>query len=180
MEKKGKSRWAARCGVFGDLPTRLLLRGLRVTPAYLEPVLIAGWTLLFFAIARKQRQAVAGNLRALFPEWGAVRGFVGSWRVFWNFALTFVDAMRCETGTGEVDWAVDGLAHMEELAARKEGCIILTAHMGNYDIAAPMFATRFNRTLYAVRAPEREPETQALREQEVRRDLLVRVDRGQR
>lgn len=173
MEKKGKSRWAARCGVFGDLPTRLLLRGLRVTPAYLEPVLIAGWTLLFFAIARKQRQAVAGNLRALFPEWGALRGFVGSWRVFWNFALTFVDAMRCETGTGEVDWAVDGLAHMEELAARKEGCIILTAHMGNYDIAAPMFATRFNRTLYAVRAPEREPETQALREQEVRRKEAV-------
>ncbi|RYD23457.1 MAG: hypothetical protein EOP88_04095 [Verrucomicrobiaceae bacterium] len=169
MEEKRKSRWAARCGVFGDLPTRLLLRGLRVAPAYLEPVLIAGWTLLFFTIARKQRQAVAGNLRALFPEWGAVRGFFGSWRVFWNFALTFVDAMRCETGTGEVDWAVDGLAHMEELATRKDGCIILTAHMGNYDIAAPMFATRFNRTLYAVRAPEREPETQALREEEVRR-----------
>lgn len=173
MEEKVKSRWAARCGVFGDVPTRLMLRGLRVTPAYLEPVLIAGWTLVFFGIAGKQRQAVVGNLRALFPHWGTVRGFLGALRVFWNFALTFVDAMRCETGTGEVDWAVDGLAHMEQLAGRKEGCIILTAHMGNYDIAAPMFATRFNRALYTVRAPEREPETQALREQEVRRKEAV-------
>ena len=47
--------------------------------------------------------------------------------------------------------------------------MILTAHMGNYDIAAPVFAARFNRTLYTVRAPEREPETQALRDAEIRR-----------
>ncbi len=169
MKAETKSRWAARCGVFGDLPTRLLLRGLGVTPAFLEPVLIAGWTLAFFGVAREQRRAVAGNLRALFPEWSEARAFVGSWQVFWNFALTYVDAMRCETGTGAVDWAVTGNADMETLANRKEGCIILTAHMGNYDIAAPMFASRFNRTLYAVRAPEREPETQALREEEMRR-----------
>lgn len=169
MEEKRKSRWAARCGVFGDLPTRLMLRALGVTPFFLEPVLIAGWTLVFFAVAREQRRAVASNLRALFPGWSRGRAWVGAWRVFWNFALTFVDAMRCETGTGAVDWAVEGISHMEELANRKEGSIILTAHMGNYDIAAPMFASRFNRTLYAVRAPEREPETQALREEEVRR-----------
>lgn len=146
-----------------------MLRALRVTPFFLEPVLIAGWTFLFFLVAKAQRRAVAGNLKALHPEWSSLRAKVGAWQVFWNFALTFVDAMRCETGTGAVDWAVEGLAHMEDLAHRKEGCIILTAHMGNYDIAAPMFASRFHRTLYTVRAPEREPETQKLREQEVRR-----------
>ena len=89
--------------------------------------------------------------------------------VFWNFALTYADAMRHETATGTMDWALDGLKYMQELSARKDGCIILTAHMGNYDIAAPVFASRFNRTLYTVRAPEREPETQLLREAEVRR-----------
>jgi phosphatidylinositol dimannoside acyltransferase len=168
MEEKRKSRWAARCGVFGDLPTRLLRHALRVTPSFLEPVLIAGWTLVFFLMAKNQRRAVAGNLRALFPDWSGCRAGIGAWRVFWNFALTFVDAMRFETGTGGVDWAVEGLSHMEELANRKDGCVILTAHMGNYDLAAPMFASRFNRTLHTVRAPEREPETQALREREVR------------
>ncbi len=146
-----------------------MLRALHVTPFFLEPVLIAGWTSLFFLIARSQRRAVAGNLKALHSHWSGLRAMLGAWQVFWNFALTFVDAMRCETGTGAVDWAVEGLSNMEALAGCKEGCIILTAHMGNYDIAAPMFASRFNRTLYTVRAPEREPETQALREQEVRR-----------
>jgi lauroyl/myristoyl acyltransferase len=164
-----KSSWAGRIGVFGDLPGRLAAHVLRVVPWFLEPVLIGGWTLLFFIVAKSQRRAVAGNLRAMFPEWGMLRATLGAWRVFWNFALTFVDGLRCETGTGEVDWAVEGLAHMEDLAGRREGCIILTAHMGNYDIAAPMFANRFNRTLYTVRAPEREPNARRHREREMRR-----------
>lgn len=169
METAQKSRWAARCGVFGDLPTRLMLHALRVVPWFLEPVLTGGWTLVFFMIAKSHRRAVAGNLRVLHPGWGAWRGTLGAWQVFWNFALTYVDAQRCESGTGEVDWAVEGLAALEDLANRKEGCIILTAHMGNYDIAAPVFASRIQRTLYTVRAPEREPETQRLRDAEIRR-----------
>lgn len=169
MGQAGKSRWAARCGVFGDVPTRLMLHTLRVLPWFLEPVLIAFWTSVFFGIAKNQRRAVIGNLRALFPHWSSIRATLGAWRVFFNFALTYVDAQRCETGTGAVDWAVDGIASLEDLANRKEGCIILTAHMGNYDLAAPMFASRFSRTLYTVRAPEREPETQVLREAEIRR-----------
>lgn len=166
---KPSSRWARRLGVFGDLPARLVAHVLHVMPWFLEPLLIAAWTLLFFTLARSQRHAVAGNLRALFPEWGPLRATWGAWRVFWNFALTFVDGLRCETGTGEVDWGVEGLAHLEELSNRKDGCIILTAHMGNYDIAAPLFASSFKRTLYTVRAPEREPEAQRLRELEMRR-----------
>ena len=170
MVEKQKSRLWQRLGVFGDLPTRFLLNhALRAAPWFLEPVLTAGWTFLFFLIAKNQRRAVAGNLRALHPGWGAWRGQLGAWQVFWNFAQTYVDALRCQTKTGGVDWAVEGLATMEDLSNRKEGCIILTAHMGNYDLAAPMFASKFKRTLYTVRAQEREPETQKVREAEIRK-----------
>lgn len=154
-------------GVFGDVPTRLLMRALKVTPWFLEPLLVPPWTLVFFAIAAKQRQAVAGNLRALFPTWSRVRAVAGAYRVFLNFAFTYVDAMRCETGTGDVDWVIDGLEHFEDLQSRQEGCLILTAHMGNYDMAAPLFSSMFGRTIHAVRAPEREPEMQAIREAEI-------------
>ena len=144
------------------------MHALKVTPWFLEPVLIGGWTFLFFLIAKNQRLAVAGNLRGLHPGWGVWRSRIGAWQVFWNFALTFVDALRCQTNTGGVDWAVEGIDALDDIAGRKEGCIILTAHMGNYDLAAPMFASKFNRTLYTVRAPEREPETQELREKEMK------------
>lgn len=54
------------------------------------------------------------------------------------------------------------------MADSPEGCMILTAHMGNYDMAAPVFSEKFGRTVYAVRAPEREPEMQRIKEAELR------------
>lgn len=165
----GSQFWKNRLGLFGDLPSRLLRGVIPYVPPFLEPVLIAGWTLLFFAIAREQRRAVRSNLQALHPHWSDLRSTWGAWRVFWNFAFTFVDSQRCETETGGVDWLVDGIGIFHELAERSDGCIILTAHMGNYDIAAPMFSSRFGRALYAVRAPERSPAMQAMREKEMRR-----------
>lgn len=154
--------------MFGDLPTRVLHAVLALVPWFMEPVMTRGWTLLFFAIAKEQRRAVAHNLRALHPGWGRWRARRGAWRVFLNFALTYVDALRCETGTGALDWEVDGLAAFDELAAPGPGRIVLTAHMGNYDIAAPVFSGRFGRTLFTVRAPEREAATRAMREGRIR------------
>lgn len=137
-------------------------------PWFLEAPLIAGWAFVFFWLARNQRRAVASNLRALHPSWGPWRARLGAWQVVWNFSVTYIDGLRCESGTGDIDWAIEGSEHLDDLAARPEGCVILTAHMGNYDIAAPMFSTRIQRALYAVRAPEKEPEVQKIREQELR------------
>lgn len=158
-----------RLGVTGDLWGRLLRRVISGVPWFLEAPLIAGWAMIFFLIAGKQRRAVASNLRALFPTWGPIRGFLGAWQVFWNFSVTYVDGLRCESGTGDIDWAIEGLPHLNALASHPGGCVILTAHMGNYDIAAPLFSSRIQRPLYAVRAPEREPEVQKIREAELRR-----------
>lgn len=162
------SRWR-RAGVFGDLPTRLLAHGLKSMPWFCEPVLLFGWTAVFFGLAGPQRRAVMANLGAMFPEWGWLRRFFGAFRVVWTFAATYADALRVETGTGEVDWAIDGIADFEEMAGAEEGCIILTAHMGNYDMAASLFSEHFGRTVWAVRAPEREPEMQAIKEAELRK-----------
>lgn len=145
------------------------MRALRSVPWFCEPVLLWGWTALFFGVAGVQRRAVMANLGAMFPCWNWARRFAGAYRVFWNFAATYVDALRVETGTGEVDWAIDGIADFEEMAASPEGCILLTAHMGNYDMAASLFSEQFGRTVWAVRAPEREPEMQAIKEAELRR-----------
>lgn len=158
---------ADRLGVFGDLPTRAMVGGLKVSPWFLEPFLLWFWSLLIFVLAKAQRRAVCGNLSGLFPgsEWLA-----NQWRalrVFRTFAVTYLDAARCEELGDEVDWVVDGLEHIDDLKSREEGCLILTAHMGNYDLAAPLFSGEFNRTVHAVRAPERDPRMQEIREREL-------------
>ena len=168
-EREKTGAWMRRFGVFGDFPTRLLRGGLLVAPWFLEPFLIALWTLLFFAMAGEQRRAVRGNLSALLPGSGRIANFLRSYRVFLEFAFTYVDAVRCEKAGGKVDWAIDGVENFKDLAARREGCLIVTAHMGNYDLAAPVFSGEFGRTVHAVRAPERDPDMQKLREEELRR-----------
>lgn len=167
-EEQQKAGWKERFGVYGDLPTRLMMRALESAPWFVEPVLVAAWTAIIFLVAGEQRRAVTGNLRALHPGWSALRVNLGGYRVFWNFAATYVDALRCETKTGDVDWVIEGMGSFEKLASAGEGCLILTAHMGNYDMAAPLFSSKFGRTVYAVRAPERDPTLQRIREAELR------------
>lgn len=154
--------------MFGDLPTRFARWGVQRVPWFLEPVVAAGWAFLLFLLAKKQRRAVAANLRAIWPQWSSLKTRAGVLRVFWNFACVQVDSLRCTTGSGDVDWLLEGAESFAELTSRKDGCLVLTAHMGTYDTASALFAEKFGRTLYAVRAPERSPELQAFREREIR------------
>jgi predicted LPLAT superfamily acyltransferase len=164
---------AGRLGLCGDVPGYLARRVIVSVPWFLEAPLIFGWAFAFFWIAKTQRNAVAANLRAMHPHWSAARALLGAWRVFWNFSVTYTDGLRCESGTGEIDWAIEGIDDLNDLASRPAGCVILTAHMGNYDIAAPMFSSRIHRALYAVRAPEKHPELQKIREQELRQKEIA-------
>jgi lauroyl/myristoyl acyltransferase len=157
-----------RLSVFGDLPTRALKWGVGLAPWFLEPVVTGMWTVLFFLVAGGQRRAVCANLSALFPGSGRLTTLGRALRVFWTFAQTYVDAVRCKELGEQVDWVIDGLEHLEDVSSRSEGCIILTAHMGNYDLAAPLFAAEFGRTLHTVRAPERNPQLHAMHEAELR------------
>lgn len=161
---------ARRLGLSGDLPTKLVRAAMPVTPWFLEPFLVAFWTTVIFLLAGTQRRAVGGNLRAMFPHRGFFRSWVGAWRVFHQFALTWVDAQRQATGTGSMDWEVEGAANFRSLENESRGCMLLTAHMGNYDLAAGFFAKRFSRTIHTVRAPERGAEAQKLREAEIARN----------
>lgn len=164
--ERGGWRW--RLGVFGDLPMRAVRGGVRVIPWFLEPVVSGMWAAVLFVLAAGQRRAVCANLRALLPPCSRWRTLLRAYRVFCEFALTYGDAVRCELLGDRVDWAIDGLEAFRDLAGRREGCLILTAHMGNYDLAAPMFSGKFGRTVHTVRAPERDPRKQAVRERELR------------
>jgi lauroyl/myristoyl acyltransferase len=57
------------------------------------------------------------------------------------------------------DWEFSGVEHMDRLHAEEGGAIILTAHMGNYDLGAHLFAMLSTRHIVMVRAPEIDPDT---------------------
>lgn len=143
--------------VYGDFWTRIQAAGVRQCPFFLEPVLLAFHTVLFFALCPGTRKPVIENLSVLFPESSRFTNTWRAFRVFWSFANSITDAAYCREGENIIDWEIEGEENFRSFVEGEDGAIVLTAHMGNYDVAAPMFANKFGKKLNAVRAPERDP-----------------------
>lgn len=163
-----------RLGLHGDVGPRFQAWAVRHCPFFLEPIFLIGYSLLFFLIAAGPRRAVISNLAILIPGSTRFDNSLRAWRVFWSFSSSITDAVRSRQSPDEntpplpaVDWEIVGVRHFEKISDGESGAIILTAHMGNYDVAAPVFSEKFSRRLNAVRAPERTQEQQEYRKREL-------------
>lgn len=142
---------------------------MRFVPTGLALVLVWPVTLFIYVLATPQRRAILSNLRALRPELGPNERWWAGFRVFLNFALTYLDRLWSMHFRKEVTWDVPHMDRFEELRSHPGGVIVFTIHSGNYDIGATLFAQKFGRKLHTVRAPEQTEQLQKLREQELRR-----------
>lgn len=122
-------------------------------PFYFHPFLVFFWTLFFFFFARCERKAVLSHLTVILPGSWRVMNYFRAFRVFSNFAWTLTEATIYKLNKAPFACELSGAEFFNELLAGK-GAIILTAHMGSYDLGAALFATRFQREIRVVRAPE--------------------------
>jgi len=158
-----RTRWYRRFLVHGVFWRQLLRFAVLSVPAWIEPAIMAFWS-LFFLLWGPGRRGVMRNLSAIFPGSSAVANFFRVYRVFWNYAWSIADNVRFKEMRISPDWEFVGTEHFEELQDRPGGAIILTAHMGNYDLGAQLFAERSHRPIVMVRAPENDPQTRAFEE----------------
>jgi lauroyl/myristoyl acyltransferase len=79
-------------------------------------------------------------------------------RTFYNYAWTISEAAIHKINKEEFAYEIIGAKWLDQLAAAP-GAIVLTAHMGNYDLGAALFAEKFNREIRLVRAPEPDRQT---------------------
>lgn len=164
----------SRFGVFGDFPTRAMLWGLETFPRmpfWIEAAFLYFFTTVVFLLAHEQRRAVGNNLAIILTELSWAERQVGVFRVFANFGWTYIDGLRTRLGQDVVTWEAEGMHVFETICASKKGAILLTTHTGNYDLAAAMFSSKFERDLHTVRAPEHSPMLQEIRRRELLRDV---------
>lgn len=167
------------------LPRRFLVHGMfwrqllrwavLIVPIWLEPAVMATWSLIFL-LWGPGRRGVMRNLTAIIPGSNALTNFFRTYRVFWNFAWTITDNVRFKEQRVHPDWEFSGWEHFEKLQSHPGGAIILTAHMGNYDLGAHLFSETADRKIVMVRAPETDPDTRKYEEelhQRTAKDLKV-------
>ncbi len=150
--------WFHRFAVRGVFWRHYLDFGLTNVPFYLRPVMIFFWTIIFFFLAAPARRAILGNLRVILPGSNPLLNLGRAWLTLFNFAWTISDAADHKLSQTEFAYEVEGAEFFEQLAAA-HGAVLLTAHMGNYDLGAAVFAQRFQREIRMVRAPESDEET---------------------
>ncbi|NLE65079.1 MAG: lysophospholipid acyltransferase family protein [Elusimicrobia bacterium] len=116
-----------------------------------------------FSFSRRDREAVLRNLRQIT---GRQEGLTPLARqVFRNFAHYLMDffLMR-ETVTEEFlrkNMIIEGRHHLEAALARGKGIVVLTAHLGNWEMGAAGMAG-LGHPVAAVALPHRDPRVNAL------------------
>lgn len=152
--------WLRRFNIYGDFWRRYLSLGVCYCPWFLEPVIMPAFSFFFYLLCGGQRRAVQQNLRVLFPADSWWRNHRRAFAVFLNFSWVLTDSAHQRVGDEVIDWEVAGQERLAALGEMQGAAMIFTAHMGSYDLAAPLFIERLHRRLHTVRAPERMAETQ--------------------
>jgi lauroyl/myristoyl acyltransferase len=125
----------------------------RCLPAVFHPPLIWISALVFFFVARRARKALLRNLRLVLPRSSRFGNYFRVVRVFANFGWSLTDSAAYRIVRPRFRYELEGGRFLEKLSESK-GAIVLTAHMGNYDLGTALFTQRFHRTMKMVRTPE--------------------------
>ena len=153
---------------FGNRISRLAVRGVFWRqyldwatinmPFYTYPVLYWFMTFFFFFFAAPARRIVLANLAIILPGSSRAVNYLRVFRTFHNYAKTISEAAIHKLNKEEFAYEIIGAKWLDQLAAA-QGAIVLTAHMGNYDLGAALFAEKFQREIRLVRAPEPDRQT---------------------
>jgi len=110
---------------------------------------------VFFFVAAPARKALLRNLQVTRSRSWRVANYLRVIRVFANFGWSLTDTAAYRILKARFRYELEGMRYLEQLASAKNG-IVLTAHMGSYDLAAALFSQKFHRIIRMVRAPERD------------------------
>jgi lauroyl/myristoyl acyltransferase len=127
-------------------------------PFFFYPLPLVFFTIFFFFFAAPARRAIVANLAVVLPDSSRAMNYLRAFRTLYNFAWTISEAAIYRHLREEFTYEIIGAQWLDELGAAP-GAIVLTAHMGSYDLGAALFAEKFHREIRIVRAPEPDRQT---------------------
>ena len=127
------------------------------------PVCFGTWfavacSLLKFHFSPRDRKAVQANLRRILPHATEDEIYGKAREVFLNFGKYLYEFFRLKYVSREMlghRMVIKGLEHIDEALERGKGIIILTAHMGNWELGA-VFMALIGYPMVAVALPHRD------------------------
>jgi lauroyl/myristoyl acyltransferase len=146
--------------VTGVVWFRLHQLAVRILPERALALVIYLFTAFFWIALRKIRDAIAGNLEAVLGPCGWWERQRRIHRTFLTFAWCLSE--RYERLSTDHSFAVEaeGLEGWRELADSRQGFILVTAHMGAWEVGSMLPAAEEGRRIHVVREAETDPRAQ--------------------
>lgn len=158
-------RLLGRFHVTGVFWYRFHLWGVAALPSWGVGVIITIFTSFFFVLLFNIRRSIASNLEAVLGPCGPLERQLRIWRTMWSFAWNLSERYERLSTARSFRVDVEGIESWKEVAGTGEGFVLVTAHLGNYEVGSMLPAEREARWVHLVREREMSPEAQAFIEE---------------
>jgi len=138
-------------------------------PGWMIRCIIPLFVGLFFLTLRRIRRAIAVNLEAVLGPCGWWRRQLRIWRTFDDFAWSLTERYERLLTDRPFDVTVERLELWRRSAASGRGVVLVTGHIGNWEMASTLPEAKRERRIHVVREEEMDPQAQAFIEQHLRR-----------
>lgn len=134
--------------------------GVTILPGWALGTVLTLFTTFFWVVLRKIRAAIAENLEIVLGPCGFWERQRRIYRTFHKFAWCLSE--RYERLSTERVFSVEaeGLEAWQELIAGGRGAILVTAHIGAWEVGSMLPASRDRRRIHVVREAETDPRAQ--------------------
>ena len=128
-----------------------------------EPLLgpiIAVFTTFFFCTIFRIRQAIARNLEVALGPCGPLERQRRIYRTMWNFAWCLTERYERLATDRTFATEVESFEHWRSVSRGEGGFVMITAHLGMYEVGSMVPASEHARRVHLVREPEVDPRAQ--------------------
>lgn len=139
---------------------RLHQLGITILPAWALGGLIDVFSTFFWIALRKIRAAIASNLEAVLGPCGWWERQRRIHRTFHTFAWCLSERYERLSTDRVFTIEAEGLEEWRELAGKPGGFILVTAHLGAWEVGSMLPSARHGRRVHVVREPETDPRAQ--------------------
>lgn len=140
---------------------RLHCFGVKIIPQWIFAPFMFLFAGFFSIVLRNIRAAIASNLEAVLGPCGWAERQVRIFKTIWTFSWCLTERYERLATDRRFLIGVEGLDHWRELNASEEGFILVTAHIGAWEVGGSMLPSfQSTRRVHVVREAETDPRAQ--------------------
>lgn len=129
-------------------------------PGWTELPCVLFFTTFFYLTTPRIRSAIAYNLEAVLGPAGFLERRKREFRTMYKFAWCLLYRYRFVAKPHRFQSTLEGEEHWRELMKTGKGVVVVTAHVGIWEMAAQLGASQEKRRIHVVREKELDPRAQ--------------------